>query len=325
MKIKLFGGAMALLLLAGCDAVTEAKLAREYRELTEDCFDYQLTYSCARKIANYNIRVLETVPFASENDKKEIVEAFGEEGWAIWLEDEQKIKALMIKENKADRPNLLMSWLLGNMEAIDGQAPGVLSPENLNLVRVRAARLYAEKMVIKRQQSALTLKNYSLGADETDVEPEYLRADVQQDHERAGGQPSVDELEYALSTAVDQLVSAELADRGGAEYEEERKTLWMDLNDDGLEDALVLYTVEGQWGSNSSSQTLAAFIRTPDGWQFGNRMDVGQVTGIKPLGSGVFALESLDYAEDDPRCCPSLEKSVRYIWKGHSFVEHIGR
>ncbi len=60
---------------------------------------------------------------------------------------------------------------------------------------------------------------------------------------------------------INQFISRQAAEERGEEYEEARKVVKGDLNRDGVSDLAVLYTIEGQHGTNNYLQYLAVFIR----------------------------------------------------------------
>ena len=60
---------------------------------------------------------------------------------------------------------------------------------------------------------------------------------------------------------INQFISRQAAEERGEEYEEARKVVKGDLNRDGVSDLALLYTIEGQDGTNNYVQYLAVFIR----------------------------------------------------------------
>lgn len=59
-----------------------------------------------------------------------------------------------------------------------------------------------------------------------------------------------------LAASADRMIASEIARDGGDEYKEGRQVKFADLNNDGIKDAVVLYTIEGQGGGNGYFQTL---------------------------------------------------------------------
>jgi len=60
---------------------------------------------------------------------------------------------------------------------------------------------------------------------------------------------------------INKLISRQAAEERGEEYGDARKVVKGDLNRDGVSDLAVLYTIEGQDGTNNYLQYLAVFIR----------------------------------------------------------------
>ncbi len=59
---------------------------------------------------------------------------------------------------------------------------------------------------------------------------------------------------------IDQFIARQATQEKGEEYPDARKTVRGDLNHDGAEDLAVLYTIEGQGGTNNYVQYLAVFL-----------------------------------------------------------------
>src|SRR5262249_53664273 len=62
------------------------------------------------------------------------------------------------------------------------------------------------------------------------------------------------------TAAIDAFIARQARQARGEEYKEARKVATGDLNHDGVADTAVLYTIEGQGGSNNYMQYLAVFI-----------------------------------------------------------------
>lgn len=140
----------------------------------------------------------------------------------------------------------------------------------------------------------------------------------------APAQPSVQTAEAdeaALKAAIDQMVADEIATDGGSEYDEGRQVLEVDLDGDGVEDAVVLYTIEGQGGGNGSFQTLAALYRDGNSWSAKGKTILGGATDLQLLGPNLIGVTVLTHSDEDPRCCPSQESVVKYQWNGAAFAE----
>src|SRR5262245_99330 len=60
---------------------------------------------------------------------------------------------------------------------------------------------------------------------------------------------------------IDKYIANQAKRERGEEPDGVRKTVEGDLNHDGVSDVAVLYTIEGQGGSNNYIQYLAVFVR----------------------------------------------------------------
>lgn len=61
---------------------------------------------------------------------------------------------------------------------------------------------------------------------------------------------------------IDKFIAKQAKQEDGEEYEAARKVVNGDLNGDGVSDVAVLYTIEGQNGTNNWVQSLAVFVRS---------------------------------------------------------------
>ena len=125
-----------------------------------------------------------------------------------------------------------------------------------------------------------------------------------------------------LQAAIEAHIQQEIARDGGAEYAEARVVQEVDLDADGAQDALVLYSIEGQGGGNSAFQTLAIFHSEAGGYALRASTVVdGSATGVKLLAPQTIAVSSLTLGPDDPMCCPSVESLQKFSWNGQQLVE----
>lgn len=104
-----------------------------------------------------------------------------------------------------------------------------------------------------------------------------------------------------------------------------RTTMAGDLNHDGVSDLALLYTLEGQNGTSNYVQHLAVFLRlkgrlvpVADAIVGGKTYRSAQIASIK---NNVIFLRILNFAENDPSCCPSLKGATRYELEGNKLKE----
>ena len=121
---------------------------------------------------------------------------------------------------------------------------------------------------------------------------------------------------------IDAYVAQHAKQLQGQEYQDARKVVAGDLDNDGIPDKIVLYTIEGQGGSNNYTQYMAVFIRSKTGIQPVARIPVGgkSVASVENVAvrDHIIRLTELQYGPDDPSCCPSKKAEVRYALVGHT-------
>lgn len=124
---------------------------------------------------------------------------------------------------------------------------------------------------------------------------------------------------------IDKYIAAQAKRERGEEPDGIRKTIEGDLNHDGSADVAVLYTIEGQGGSNNYIQYLAVFVRKKAGLVFAARTPVGgknrrsmELTSIK---DNVLNFDTTGYTDRDPSCCPSLKGTTTFTLSGNKLIE----
>jgi len=124
---------------------------------------------------------------------------------------------------------------------------------------------------------------------------------------------------------VDKFIVLQAKREHGEEPEGIRKSVTGDLNHDGLPDLAVLYTIEGQNGSNNYIQYLAVFVQTKKGLVHVSHRSVGgknwRELAIRSISDGVINLDTTDYGEKDPSCCPTIKGSTGFILSGRILKE----
>ncbi|MWV14927.1 hypothetical protein F3I16_02610 [Pseudomonas sp. L-22-4S-12] len=140
--------------------------------------------------------------------------------------------------------------------------------------------------------------------------------------EQQASEPVQAEPVAALQAAIDAHIQQATARDGGAEYREARVVRNLDLNGDGEQDALVLYSIEGQGGGNGSFQTLAVLHAQDGGYALQASTVVnGSATDVKLLAAQTIGVSSLTLGPDDAMCCPTVESLQKFSWDGRQLVE----
>src|SRR4030095_260279 len=108
---------------------------------------------------------------------------------------------------------------------------------------------------------------------------------------------------------VDQFISKQATVEAGEEYRDARKIVTGDLNRDGVADLAVLYTIEGQNGTNNYDQYLAVFIRTKSKLVPAAHTVVGgklnRDVDLQSIKNNVIYFKTLSYRASDPASTPS--------------------
>jgi len=127
------------------------------------------------------------------------------------------------------------------------------------------------------------------------------------------------------SAVIERFIRSQESEGNGHEAKGIRTIVKGDLNGDGIPDTAVLYTLEGMFGTNNYVQHLAVFVQvkgrlvhaahTPVGGKYYRAIEL---TGIR---ENVMLFKTTDYAESDPRCCPSMEGTTKYVLSGGALKE----
>jgi hypothetical protein len=127
------------------------------------------------------------------------------------------------------------------------------------------------------------------------------------------------------TTVIDKFISSQESQKNGYQAEGIRTVLRGDLNHDGIPDTAVLYTLEGQDGSNNYVQYLAVFVRLNGRLVHAAHTPVGgknwRAIEIKSIRNNVIFCNTTSYAENDPSCCPTIKGSTRYTLVGDNLKE----
>ena len=98
-----------------------------------------------------------------------------------------------------------------------------------------------------------------------------------------------------------------------------------DLTHDGVAETVVLYTIEGQGGSNNYVQYLAAFTRGKGGLVAVAHTVVGGKSArsieLKSVDNNAIQLETLSYGPNDASCCLSIKGTTRFVLAGKRLRE----
>lgn len=130
------------------------------------------------------------------------------------------------------------------------------------------------------------------------------------------------------AAVIDRFIARQAAKAGGSEPDGIRKVLTGDLNHDGVADAAVLFTIEGQNGSNNYVQYLAVFLRRNGRLVYAAHAAVGgknrRSIELDSIKDNVIFLDTTAYAKRDPSCCPTIKGRTRFVLARNKLAE-LGR
>lgn len=119
------------------------------------------------------------------------------------------------------------------------------------------------------------------------------------------------------TSLINNFIAKQAAREAGEEYADARKVIEGDLNNDSTPDLAVLYTIEGQHGTNNHVQYLAVFIRVKGQLIPLTHTVVGgksyRDVELESINKGVILLITLKYTAKDAACCPSKKGTTRYV------------
>ncbi|MBI5593206.1 MAG: hypothetical protein HY881_22305 [Deltaproteobacteria bacterium] len=124
---------------------------------------------------------------------------------------------------------------------------------------------------------------------------------------------------------IDTFITRQAHRERGEEYKDARKVAIGDLNHDGISDAAVLYTIEGQGGTNNHIQYLAVFVRSNGALVAVGHAKVGgksyRSVELTSVDDDMIHLKTLRYLRNDAACCPSKKGETHYVLRGRILQE----
>lgn len=130
--------------------------------------------------------------------------------------------------------------------------------------------------------------------------------------------PDAEVIESALAAEVEKS-------DGASEYKDARKSVEADLTGDGKPEVVLLYTLEGQGGSNGAGSYLAAFQREESGQL--HLVSATLVAGLGVAAQGLHVEDGTAHVTllvpgpNDPDCCPSVEENAMYVLHGNKWLQ----
>jgi hypothetical protein len=286
------------------------------QEYKETCFG-NYTNECESKLVDTNIIMLEVMKTKVSTQKDEMLKAFGDEGYALYQDVSEKVIDKAIAQQESKRPGWFARWFLGDGQPFTNSRNLLIGYEDVQDIREAiigsfAAEAKAKGMTPRMAAPAAPVAQAPITAPAP--EPTQPTAAV------APSAPAP--VAGTLDSAISNAVSAATREDGGDEYPEGRKILRADLNGDGQDDALVIYTIEGQGGGNGSFSSLGIFYSNNGAFDFkGSTVVSGAVTDLQVRADKTIRVSSLEVGPEDARCCPTLESTQNFRWDGNRLEE----
>lgn len=118
-------------------------------------------------------------------------------------------------------------------------------------------------------------------------------------------------------TVIDNFIAKHQRRESATEYKEARSIARGDLNNDGNEDVVVLYTLENHGGTNQYVQYVAVFVNRRRRILYVTRQLVGgknrRAIDSVSIKDGKLNLQTQEYLPTDASCCPSKKGKVSFM------------
>jgi hypothetical protein len=303
--------------LSGCGAYNDFKANNAVQDYRQNCTG-TYTNECESKLVDTNIVMLELARSNLEREKDTLVKTVGKDGYERFAKAANEVIDDLIDRQEQKRPGMFARWVLGEAQPFQNTRNQLFLESDMKELITAVVKRVSETNPVaqartKIEESLTPTAAILLGKE---VQPVEASAPVVAAVQAPGAQSSV------LEAAVDREIANEIAKDGGDEFKDARQILITDLNGDGTNDAVVLYTIEGQGGGNGYFQSLATFYASPGGWVHRGKVVVGQgVQNIEVIGPQTLSLKVLTVGPDDADCCPSVESIQKLTWNGSTFLQ----
>ena len=121
----------------------------------------------------------------------------------------------------------------------------------------------------------------------------------------------------ADTAVIEKFIEKQATQEDGEEYEDARGVIAGDLNHDGVADVAVLFTIEGQNGTNNYIQYLAVFVRGKAGLvPVAHTLAGGKLNRdveLLSIKNNVILCKTLSYRANDPASTPSKKGKARFV------------
>jgi hypothetical protein len=124
---------------------------------------------------------------------------------------------------------------------------------------------------------------------------------------------------------VNKFIANQAKHEKAVEYKEARKVLRSDLNRDGKDEVVVLYTLESFGGTNLWVQYLAIFTNRSNKIIYAAHRSVGRknerILELQSVAKGQINFDTKEYLRQDASCCPSGKGHARFTFNNGNLKE----
>jgi hypothetical protein len=124
---------------------------------------------------------------------------------------------------------------------------------------------------------------------------------------------------YALDDKVEKVIKEFLSSQeSNQEGAVSQGSSVADLNRDGKPEIVLVWTL---LGSTYWLNTLTIFSLTDKGYKSVSSMQLSGEAKLSSVENGLIVIDQTIYAKNDPICCPSIKKKIKYRWQGKNISE----
>lgn len=312
--------------LAGCGAYNEFKAGNAYREYRESCTG-TYTNECESKLVDTNIVMLKLARSNLEREKDTLIKTIGQDGYERFAKAANEVIDKLIDRQEKMRPGIFARWVLGEAQPFTNTGNQLFLESDMKELIAAVVKRAGQtnpvaKAPTKPVEPLTETAAFLLGKEVPQNTPQPVAASAPAPAPTVASVPVSGPQHSTLEAAIDRSIASEIAKDGGDEFKDARKILLTDLNGDGSNDAVVLYTIEGQGGGNGYGQTLATFYASSGGWESRGNFAVGKgVQSVEVTGPQTLSLKVLTVGPEDADCCPTIESTQQLTWNGSTFLE----
>lgn len=139
-----------------------------------------------------------------------------------------------------------------------------------------------------------------------------------------GDSHKIAEINRQLDAIVKKILGS---DRSASENVSARKIYLLDVDHDGVKDAIAFFTIGGQGGGNNYRFYMTVLRGNGEGFVKIGTLKVG-AKGERQVDfdnvyieNGTIIVTTSEYAADDPMCCPSRPSNAKFKVTNGSFSE----